>query len=315
VAKISEEFQEILSIAAQSPNHGYFNHRKGAYAFIQANKVVDYHEIEGVHIEAYETDDGVKAFIEIEEGTQVKEPVHLCFGDVRKDGRQVIVSHIVVGRGAKVEFLAHCVFPHAEKFLHAMEGLVEVGEGADVAYRELHFHGPKSQMDVRPVTKVTVQNGGRYVNDFTLVEGQIGTLDIKIDIDAVGDGSHVELTSKVYGKHDDQVKIQDVVKLSGQNSSALIKTRTVLKDHSRGSFLGMIDGAASGAKGHVDCTEVIQGHAVADASPVVRASHPEAEVTHEAAIGRIADDKIAGLMAKGLSADEAIDMIVSGLLK
>jgi Fe-S cluster assembly scaffold protein SufB len=77
----------------------------------------------------------------------------------------------------------------------------------------------------------------------------------------------------------------------------------------------MIDGAAPGAKGHVDCTEVVQGEAVADASPVVRASHPEAEVTHEAAIGRIADDKIAGLMAKGLSSDQAIDMIVSGLLK
>ncbi|MDD2206110.1 MAG: SufD family Fe-S cluster assembly protein [Aminobacterium sp.] len=315
MAKISEEFQEILKIAASTPGYDHFDHKKGAYALINANKVVDYHEIEGVHIEAYETDDGVKALIDIEEGVQLVEPVHLCFGDVRKNGRQVIESHITVGRGAKVDFLAHCVFPHAEKFLHAMEGTVEVGEGANVSYKELHYHGPESQMEVRPVTKVKVNKGGRYVNDFTLVEGKVGSLDIDIDIDAVGEGSRVELTSKVYGKADDSVKIQDVVKLSGKNSSALIKTRTVLKDHSVGSFMGMIDGAAPGAKGHVDCTEVVQGHAIADASPVVRASHPEAEVTHEAAIGRIADDKIAGLMAKGLTSDEAIDMIVSGLLK
>ncbi|WMI72095.1 SufD family Fe-S cluster assembly protein [Aminobacterium sp. MB27-C1] len=315
MAKISEEFQEILKIAASTPGYDHFDHKKGAYALINANKVVDYHEIEGVHIEAYETDDGVKALIDIEEGVQLVEPVHLCFGDVRKNGRQVIESHVTVGRGAKVDFLAHCVFPHAEKFLHAMEGTVEVGEGANVSYKELHYHGPESQMEVRPVTKVKVNKGGRYVNDFTLVEGKVGSLDIDIDIDAVGEGSRVELTSKVYGKADDSVKIQDVVKLSGKNSSALIKTRTVLKDHSVGSFMGMIDGAAPGAKGHVDCTEVVQGHAIADASPVVRASHPEAEVTHEAAIGRIADDKIAGLMAKGLTSDEAIDMIVSGLLK
>lgn len=315
MAKISEEFQEILKIAASTPGYDHFDHKKGAYALINANKVVDYHEIEGVHIEAYETDDGVKALIDIEEGVQLVEPVHLCFGDVRKNGRQVIESHITVGRGAKVDFLAHCVFPHAEKFLHAMEGTVEVGEGANVSYKELHYHGPESQMEVRPVTKVKVNKGGRYVNDFTLVEGKVGSLDIDIDIDAVGEGSRVELTSKVYGKADDSVKIQDVVKLSGKNSSALIKTRTVLKDHSVGSFMGMIDGAAPGAKGHVDCTEVVQGHAIADASPVVRASHPGAEVTHEAAIGRIADDKIAGLMAKGLTSDEAIDMIVSGLLK
>jgi Fe-S cluster assembly scaffold protein SufB len=64
----------------------------------------------------------------------------------------------------------------------------------------------------------------------------------------------------------------------------------------------------------VDCTEIVQGEAVAEASPVVRASHPEAEITHEAAIGRIADEKIAGLMAKGLSEDQAIDAIVAGLL-
>ena len=313
--KISKEFQEILTIAASVPVYNYFNHRKGAYALIGANKVVDYHEVEGVHIEAYETEDGVRAVIEVEEGTRLTDPVHLCFGDVRKEGRQIIDSHITVGRGAHVEFLAHCVFPHAEKFLHAMKGVVEIGEGADVTYKELHFQGPMSQMEVRPVTEVKVEKGGRYVNDFSLIEGRVGSLDIKIDIDAAGEGSRVELTSKVYGKDDDTIKIQDVVKLSGRNSSALIKTRTVLKGRSVGSFLGMIDGAAPGAKGHVDCTEVVQGEAVADASPVVRASHPEAEVTHEAAIGRIADDKIAGLMAKGLSSDQAIDMIVSGLLK
>ena len=76
-----------------------------------------------------------------------------------------------------------------------------------------------------------------------------------------------------------------------------------------------MDGAAPGARGHVDCTEVVQGEAKAVASPVVQASHPEAEVTHEAAIGRIADDKIQGLMAKGLTTDEAIDFVVSGLLR
>ncbi|HQH77344.1 MAG TPA: SufD family Fe-S cluster assembly protein, partial [Synergistaceae bacterium] len=53
----------------------------------------------------------------------------------------------------------------------------------------------------------------------------------------------------------------------------------------------------------------------AEASPVVRVTHPEAELTHEAAIGRIADDKIEGLMAKGLDEEQAIDAIVAGLLR
>ena len=65
----------------------------------------------------------------------------------------------------------------------------------------------------------------------------------------------------------------------------------------------------------VDAAEEHEGLARAEASPVVRVTHPEAELTHEAAIGRIADDKIEGLMAKGLDEEQAIDAIVAGLLR
>ncbi len=313
---VQEQMAALIEIAERTgAAHEAFRSDDAIYVVVHGNEILGAHQVPGVRIEATETDDGIDAEITVERGVVLPKPVNLCFGHLGKEGRQVIQSHIVIEDGAKAVFMAHCIFPNATLFLHAMEGTIEIGSGASFAYREVHVHSREGRIEVRPVSKVRVGPGSLYEGDFTLVEGRVGDLNLDFDVEAWGAKSRVEVTSKVYGKYDDTCKVRDVVRLTGEGSSALVKARVVLSDASRGLFLGMIDGAASGARGHLDCTEIVQGRAQAEASPVVKASHPEAEVTHEAAIGRIADDKIAGLMAKGLSEDESVDVIVSGLLR
>lgn len=313
---VQEQMAALIEIAERTgAAHEAFRSDDAIYVVVHGNEILGAHQVPGVRIEATETDDGIDAEITVERGVVLPKPVNLCFGHLGKEGRQVIQSRIVIEDGAKAVFMAHCIFPNATLFLHAMEGTIEIGSGAAFAYREVHVHSREGRIEVRPVSKVRVGPGSLYEGDFTLVEGRVGDLNLDFDVEAWGAKSRVEVTSKVYGKYDDTCKVRDVVRLTGEGSSALVKARVVLSDASRGLFLGMIDGAASGARGHLDCTEIVQGRAQAEASPVVKASHPEAEVTHEAAIGRIADDKIAGLMAKGLSEDESVDVIVSGLLR
>jgi len=313
--QVTDEYKSLVEIAEKTGGvSGTLGESDAAYVVVHANRILDRNVLPGVDIQAEETEDGIDATICISDGVVIPKPVHLCFGHLGDSGRQVINSRIHIGKGSKAEFLAHCIFPNAVEFLHAMEGSIHIGENSSFSYREVHVHGPEGKIKVRPVSRVTLEEGASYYGDFTLVEGRVGDLDIDIEVEAAGESSRVEVTSKVYGKYDDICQVRDVVRLTGKNSSALVKARVVLKDDSSGKFLGLIDGAAPGARGHVDCTEVVQGRARAEASPVVMASHPEAEVTHEAAIGRIADDKIEGLMAKGLDEDEAVDIIVSGLL-
>jgi len=313
---VTEEYKTLVSIAERTGGQeGAFASEDAIYVVVHGNHILASHALPGVVIEASETEDGVDAKITVKAGVKVPKPVHLCFGHLAVSGKQVIKSRIFVEEKASAEFQAHCIFPNAIEFLHAMEGEIHLGPFSSFSYREVHVHGPEGRIDVRPVSRVRIDEGAVYRGDFTLVEGRVGNLAIDIDVDAFGRKSRVEVTSKVYGKYDDFCQVRDIVRLNGPESSALIKARVVLKDKSQGKFLGLVDGAAPGARGHVDCTEVVQGEAKAVASPVVQASHPEAEVTHEAAIGRIADDKIQGLMAKGLTADEAIDFVVSGLLR
>ena len=72
---------------------------------------------------------------------------------------------------------------------------------------------------------------------------------------------------------------------------------------------------AAKSRGHVDCTVIIMENARAKAVPVVDVRHPEAQVTHEAAIGGVNRTQLETLMARGLDEEEATEMIVQGLLQ
>ena len=64
----------------------------------------------------------------------------------------------------------------------------------------------------------------------------------------------------------------------------------------------------------MDWLEVNQGDAKAEAVPIVRVDNPLAKVTHEAAVGCVDKKEVETLMARGLDEDDAIDIIVKGML-
>jgi Fe-S cluster assembly scaffold protein SufB len=123
------------------------------------------------------------------------------------------------------------------------------------------------------------------------------------------------LTTKVFGHAEDDIGIREEAVLSGENARSLIKTRVALEDHARAEVTGVTDGKAKGARGHVDCMEIIKDQALAQAIPIVRVSHPLAKVTHEAAIGSIDQKQLETLMAHGLTPEQAVEMVVAGLLR
>jgi Fe-S cluster assembly scaffold protein SufB len=125
----------------------------------------------------------------------------------------------------------------------------------------------------------------------------------------------VELTARVFGHANDDVKIREKVALSGENARGLIKARVAVEDEATAEITGITEGNASGARGHVDCMEIVKDHAVAKAFPYVQVNNPLAKVTHEAAIGSVDKRQMETLMAHGLSPEEAVDVIVKGILR
>jgi Fe-S cluster assembly scaffold protein SufB len=288
--------------------------RATAHLFADGHTILSAREIEGIEVEAQETVSGISAKIRVRQGVRLKNPVHLCFGVLHKRGSQNIRMEVQLEKNASASFIAHCIFPGAERVIHAMDAVITIDEGAEMRYAETHFHGMHGGVEALPKAVVNVGRNGRYLSDFTLISGRVGRLAMDYAVQA-GENGVVELTARVFGHGRDMIVIQEKVVLAGENSRGLIKTRVAIENEASAEITGITEGHAAGARGHVDCMEIVKDNAVASAIPVVRVTNPLAKVTHEAAIGSVDKRQLETLMVHGLSPEEAVDVIVMGMLR
>ena len=286
---------------------------KVASLVVSGNEVLGANEIPGVTMKADQLADGVKARVVVAPGTQVELPVHLCFGVIPAEGVQRIVSSFDIGAGASVEFIAHCTFPNATRVQHIMEGVIHVGAGATMRYKETHFHGDAGGVEVLPKARVTVDAKGRYYSTFALSRGRAGKVDFDYEVDVEADGL-AELDAKVLGYEDDDITVRETIRLNGARARGLAKSRIAVQGRAHSEVIGTTEGNAPYARGHVDCVEIVRDQATASAVPIVRVTDDRAQVTHEAAIGTVDKKELETLMSRGLDEDQAVDVIVRGML-
>ena len=281
---------------------------------VAGNKIVSSSVVDGVIIEKEETPTGIRAKIVVEKDQKISNPIHLCFGVLPKEGLQEIVSEILIKENVSAEIKACCTFPNARKVKHIMDAKFILEKNSSLSYQEIHFHGPHGGIEVIPRTETIVNENAILKTSFSLITGRVGKLDIDYDVDA-RKNSVTELLTKVYGKDNDEIKINERVKLNGEHARSVIKSRIAVKDNAMCEVINITEGNAPYARGHVDCTEIIKDNARAKAIPVVSVTNEKAKVTHEAAIGTVDKKELETLMAHGLEKDKAIDIIIEGLLR
>ncbi len=282
---------------------------------INQDRVLAKNETEGIKIETKKIKDGVSLKVYIKEGIVKPLPVHLCFGMLPREGKQVIKSEFFVGKKSKVKFISHCSFPNAKHIIHIMDSKVHIEDGAEMEYTETHYHSKEGGVETYPKLRGRIENGGRLKEEFKLVVGRVGLLKIDYEVEQLKK-SICELDTKVYGKENDRIEIREALLLNGEYASGLAKSRVVLKDKSYGNVLGEVQGNAPYTRGHTDCQEIVYGeNAVAYSTPNISVKNSLAKITHEASIGRIDKKEMETLMARGLNEEEAVDLIVKGILK
>ncbi len=278
------------------------------------HKILSMRAVKGIEVEAAGTESGISVKVKVLEGTRLLNPVHICFGVLHKSGIQRINMDVKFEKDSGASFIAHCIFPKAEKVKHIMDAVIDIGENATMRYSEVHYHGIYGGIEVYPKAVVKIGKNGKYFTDFLLVSGRVGKLEIDYSV-KVGENAVTEITARVFGHGNDNISIMDKVALDGANSKGLIKTRVAIEDNAQAQVTGITQGNAPGARGHVDCMEIVKDKAVAKAIPIVMVSNSLAKVTHEAAIGSVDKKQLETLMAHGLCPEEAVDVIVRGILK
>lgn len=280
---------------------------------VHHNQVLGSHLVPGLQMDVEELEDGIKADIRLKEGTVVKKPVHLCFGMMPETGIQRILLNINIEKNAKVSILAHCTFPFAVDVKHIMDAEINIGEGAEYSYFERHVHSAEGGVKVYPKAKVHLDNKSKFTTEFELVKGRVG--EIYIDYETTcKDDSVMEMTTRINGTDSDIIEIRETGHLVGKGARGVLNSRIAVRGNAKAKVYNKMTATAPYTRGHVDCKEIIQDNGMASAIPIVEVGHPKAHITHEAAIGSVDNKQLETLMARGLSEDDAVDLIIEGLL-
>ncbi len=295
-------------------NPDVFSNSKIANLVIHKNQVLGKHLVPGLEVEPKETKDGIDLKIRVLPNVKLEYPIHLCFGILPKEGKQIIKIDAEVGENSKVSLLAHCIFPNAVKVQHLMEAKIRVKKNGAYEYNEVHFHGDTGGVEVVPKAKIYLEEGARLTTNFQLIHGRVGRLDIDYEVEA-GKDSVTEMLAKAYGYGKDTIRIRESCFLKGDGARGIIKSRVAVKDEAKSEVYSEMKAYGKNSRGHVDCVEIVQGKAQARAVPIVDVFEQTAKVTHEAAIGSVDKTQLETLMARGLRQEEAVDIIIKGMLK
>jgi len=259
-----------------------------------------------------ELEDGIRADIRVDEGTVIAKTVHMCFGMLPKEGIQRIDMDVRVEKNATLSVLAHCVFPNAVDVRHIMDARIRIEENASYSYLEKHIHGDTGGVNVIPKARIKLAEHAKFRTEFELIEGRVGKIDVDYSTDC-SPFSMLEMIARINGRGDDVIKIQETGHLAA-HATGVLTSKIALRENARAEIFSKLTAAGPFARGHVDCKEIVKDNAVATATPIVEVHHPQAHITHEAAIGSVDSKQLQTLMSRGLDEEEATELIIQGLL-
>lgn len=228
----------------------------------------------------------------------------------------VVYNTFEIGEGSDVLIVAGCGIhnPGDKKSQH--DGVHEffVRKGARIKYVEKHFGegNGNGEKVMNPKTIIEVEEGGYAELELVQIKGIDSTIrDTQIKLHK---NARLVVVERLltYKNQDADSRIN--VEMVGEDSSAQIISRSVAQDDSKQIFYLNMSGHEK-CRGHIQCDSIIMHKASVEAIPKISAFHSDAQLIHEAAIGKIANEQLIKLMSLGLSEKEAEDTILKGFLK
>ena len=252
--------------------------------------------------------------IRIKDGT-VGETCHIPVIITQSGLNEMVYNDFFIGENCDVEIVAGCGIHNCGDQESRHDGIhtFYVGKNSRIKYTEKHYGDGdgKGGKVMNPQTVVYLEEGAVIQMDTTQIRGIDSTKrDTKI---VCGPGAEAIITERLL-THGEQTAISDMeIVLDGVDSKGRVISRSVAQDDSEQVFYPRMVGNAE-CFGHVQCDSIIMGNAKIKSIPAVIANCTEAQLVHEAAIGKIAGDQLLKLETLGLTPEEAEECILKGFL-
>ena len=190
-----------------------------------------------------------------------------------------------------------------------------IGKNARVRYAEKHYGendpGQTGGNIMNPKTVVYLGENSSMQMETVQIRGIDSTKrETEFHCEA---GSEVVVTERLLTHGRQEAESDMLIELNGHDAKGRVISRSVAQDSSHQVFRPVVVGNAQ-CFGHVQCDSIIMGSARIESVPAITANCPDAQLIHEAAIGKIAGDQLLKLETLGLTPEEAEDTILKGFL-
>lgn len=250
-------------------------------------------------------------FIRTTPGVKIAKPVQSCLF-LKADGAgQNVHNIVIVEEGSEVHIMTGCSTAHSSMSA-AHLGITEfyVKRGGKLTFTMVHNWGENAT--VRPRSVGVVEEGGVFQNNYVLLN-PVGTLQMYPAIHLNGRGSVARFNSIIVTPAGSHVDTGSRVIMNAPDTRCEIIARTITTG-GMNIARGHIAGHAVPCRGHLECKGLILGGGQMLAVPELDATVEGVDLSHEAAVGKIAQDEIEYLMARGMDEAEATSTIVRGFL-
>lgn len=286
---------------------------KGAYNIRKNGKLDSRASTANIEISTKADKPGID--IRIKDGTQ-KESVHIPVLITETGLTEMVYNDFFIGKNCDVVIVAGCGIHNGGDQKSEHDGIHRfyIGENSKVQYVERHYGEGEGTGEriMNPQTEVYLEKGATIQLDTSQIRGVDSTkrytkVVAKQEAEAV-------ITEKLMTHGKQLAESEMDIFLEGGGASTRVISRSVAQDQSEQVFYPRVVGEAE-CFGHVQCDAIIMDNAKVKAIPAITANHTDAQLIHEAAIGRIAGDQILKLMTLGMTEKEAEEEILNGFLR
>ena len=303
--RITDELLRIVS-----GFQGAFN---GAYNIREDGQCAGRRSTEHVQIDSLPDKPGLR--ITVKPGTK-GETVYIPACVTHSDVNDIVYNDFFIGEGADVTIVAGCGV-HADGEEEARHNGIHrffLAKGARVLYKEKHIGTGKGAGAKRidPVTQITMEDDAYFEMDTVQLSGVDDTT--RTTSAVLGARARLVVRERLMTNGAETAMTDFDVALDGEDAGADLVSRSVARGHSHQTFRSCIRGKTR-CTGHSECDAILADEGCVIATPALEASHVDASLIHEAAIGKIAGEQLLKLCTLGLTEEEAERKIIEGFLR
>ncbi len=252
-------------------------------------------------------------FIRILEDQKVTIPLQACLFVSTDNLNQNVHNVVICEPGAEAQLITGCtVHSNVHRGLHVGVSEFYVKERAKLTFTMIH--GWAQDFDTRPRTAALIEDNAVFVSNYMCFK-PVKSLQMYPVAYCRGRDSRVSFRSIIYGSGNSYIDTGAKVVLQGEGSRGEVVARAIATDNARIYARGFLQGEHEHSKAHLECRGLLlSDKAMIHAIPELMAKAQGSELSHEAAVGKIAEEQVYYLMARGFSEGEAEALIVRGFM-